>query len=158
MKTNSVRGHEIEIISEIGQGSLPFYPANDAPNSEQLSRCVKKRIIIGIESENVVAEMFADVKEVARAAAEIENAQWRRAIEPKVLRTLDVDVDPIDNVFEAIDLRRVRLVRTFVSQVFELQPIDVVQNLTLIDGMGRAAEMFPGAGKQIRRKELPDLA
>src|SRR5437899_8794727 len=53
-----------------------------------------------------MAEEFADVKEVTGAAAEIDNAHRRGAVEPKVLRTLDVDLDPINDVLETIDPRR----------------------------------------------------
>src|SRR6185436_15109948 len=103
VKANAVCGHEIERLVKIGQGSLVFDSADDARNIEQFDRCPKKRFVIGVESEHVVPEMFADVKKVTRAAAEIENTQRRRAVEPEVLRALDVDVDPINDVFEAID-------------------------------------------------------
>jgi hypothetical protein len=105
VKTNPVRRDQIEFPAEIGEGSLSFDPADDPRNLEQSSRGAEERLSIGIEAENVVAEKFADVKKVAGAAAKIENAQWRRAIEPKVSGALDVDLDPVNNVFETVDSR-----------------------------------------------------
>src|SRR5207248_3566519 len=97
--------------------------------------------------------MFADIKEVTGATAKIENAQRRRAIEPKVLGALDVDVDPISDVFEAIDLRRAGPIRVLLAQVLKFHPIDVVQNPALIDGMGGAAEMFERAREELFREK-----
>ena len=130
-----MRGHEIKFLVELGQGSLSLNPADDARNIEQLSRCPEKRLVVDVESENVVAEIFADVKEVAGPTAEIENVQRLRAVEPKVLGALDVDVDPINDVFEAIDLRGAGPIRILVAQAFELKPVDVIQQTALIDGM-----------------------
>src|SRR5256885_2440961 len=109
-----MRSDEIEFFTEVGQGNLPFDSADDPRNIEQRSRRAEERLVVGIESEHVVPEMFADVKEVTRAAAKIENAQRRRAIEPQVLGALDVDVDPISDVFKAIDLRRAGPIRILV--------------------------------------------
>ena len=131
---------------------MPFDPSDDARDVEQRSCCAKKRFAISIESQDVVAEIFADVKKVTCAAAKIENAQRRRAIEPKVLRALDVDVDPINDVFETIDPGRTRAIWILMAQIFELKPIDVVQNPALVDGMGGATEMFERAGERVGRK------
>src|SRR5438874_2172467 len=102
--------------------------------------------------------MFADVKEITGAAAKIEYPQRRRAIEPKVLGALDVDVDPISDVLETIDLRRPGPIRILVAQIFKLKPIDVVQNPALVDGMGSSAEMFERAREELFRKNFPKLA
>ena len=104
VKTNPVRGHEIERLMKIGQGSLAFDSADDARDVEQFNRGAEKRFVVGIEAEHMVAEMFANEKEVTRASAKIENAERRRAVEPQVLRPLDIDVDPISNVLESVDL------------------------------------------------------
>jgi len=150
--------YEIERLMKIGQGSLPFDPADHARNLEQLNCRPEERFVIGIESEHVVPEIFTNVKKVAGARAEIENTQQRRAIEPKILRPLDVDVDPIGDVFETINSRRARPIRVFLAQVFKLQPVDVVQNPTLVDGMGGTDEMFERAREQVSRKDFPKLA
>jgi hypothetical protein len=83
---------------------LSVDPADDALNFEQLSRCSEKWLVVGIEAKDAVAKMFADVEEISGATAKIENPQWRRTIEPEILRTFDVDLDPINNVLETIDL------------------------------------------------------
>src|SRR5205814_1259710 len=100
VKTNAVRGHEVERLMKIGQGSLSFDPSDHALHVQQFGRRAKKWFAIGVETENVVSETFADVKKVTGATAKIENAQGRRTVEPEVLRALDVDVDPINDVFE----------------------------------------------------------
>jgi len=158
VKTNPVCGHEIEFSPEIGQRSLPLDVTDNARHSEQLSRCAEKRFAACIEAENIMAEAFANVEKITRARAEIENAQRRRAIEPKVLRPLDIDFYPINDVFETIDLRRTRSIRIFVAQISKLHPIDIVQNAVFVDRMCQSAEMFPGAGEQVGRKEFPKLA
>ena len=99
-----MRGYKIELLMKIGEGSLSFNPANDARNIEQLSRRAKERFGIGVEPENVVAEKFTNIKKVTGAAAKVENAQGRRPIEPKILGAFDIDLDPVDDIFEAIDL------------------------------------------------------
>ena len=85
MKTNSVRGHQVELSSEIGQGSLSVDLADDARNIEQRRRRAEKRLAISIEAEDVVAEEFADVEKLSGAATKIDNAHRRRPIEPKIL-------------------------------------------------------------------------
>src|SRR5256885_15173280 len=40
---------------------------------------------------------------------------------------LHVDVDPINDVLEPIDLRRAGAKRIFVAQISKLQPIDIVE-------------------------------
>ena len=131
---------------------------DDSLNIEQFGDCAKKWIVVGVEAENVVAKMFADIKKVTGAAAEIENVQWRRSVEPEVLRPLDVDVDPISDVLETIDPRRGRTIRKLLAQAIELQPIDVIQYPTFVDGMRPAAEMFGRAGEKFARKNFLELA
>src|SRR5262249_45076651 len=152
VKTNPVGGHEIEFSAEIGQGSLSLDLTNDARNVEQLSRRTKKRFVVGIETEDVMAKKFADVAKVTGAATKIEDAQRRRAIEPKVLGALDIDLDPIDDVLETIDSRRAGPIRKLLAQSFELGAVELFQNAASVDGMGGTAEMFERAGEEIRRK------
>ena len=147
-----MRSYQIELPAEIGQGSPSFDPADHPRNIEERSRGAEKRLSIGIEAENVVAEKFANVKKVAGAAAKIEKAQWRRAIEPKILGALDVDLDPINNILETIDLGRAGAIWILMAQIFKLKPIDVVQNPTFVDGMDGATEMFERAGERVGRK------
>ena len=152
MKTNPMRGDEIEFAAEIGQGSLSFDPADDARNFEQGSRGAEKRLAVSIEAENLVAEKFADVEEVTGAGANIDNAHWRRAIQPKILRALDVNLDPIDDIFEPIDLGRARPIRKLVTKFFELCAIERFQDALFVDRVRQSAEMFERAGEEIGRK------
>ena len=50
-----------------------------------------------------MSEEFADVRKITRTATKIENPQWRRLVEPEILRALHIDADPVSSVFEAID-------------------------------------------------------
>ena len=105
--------------------------------------------MVGVEAEDVVAEQFADVEEVAGAAAKIDNVDWGRAVEPKVLGALDVDLDPINDILEPIDARRARPIRVLLAQFFELSAIERIENAALVDGMRPTAEMFGRAGEEI---------
>ena len=63
-----------------------------------------------------MAEEPAEIKKITRSAAKIENLEWRRAIEPKVLHALDVDTDPVCCVFVCVDLSRIRSVGILLPQ------------------------------------------
>src|ERR1700736_3826650 len=96
-----------------------------------------------------MAEKFADVKKVAGAAPEIENAHWRRTIEPKVLRAFDVDLNPVNDVFEAVDSRRARPIGILLAQLVELRAIERFQNSLFVDRVRQSTEMFERAGERI---------
>src|SRR4029077_7798764 len=110
-----MRGHEIELLSEIGQGGLALDAADRAPHPEQFRGGAEKRFTVCVESKGFVSEVFADVEKIAGTRAEIENAQWLRSVEPKVLGAFYVDVDPINDVFETIDLRRTGPIRVLMA-------------------------------------------
>ena len=74
VKTNPVGRYEIELLFEVGEGSLPFNPANHAWDAEKSRGCGKKRFAVGIESQNVVTKMLADVEKITGAGSKIENA------------------------------------------------------------------------------------
>ena len=150
-------GDEIKFLAEIRKRSLPLDTADHARHAEQFGGCAEQWFAIGVEPEDGMPEIFADVEKVACARAEIENPQRRRAVEPEVLRALDVDVDPINDVFEPIDLGRAWPIRVLVTQVSEFQPIDAIQDLALVDWMQQPAEMFGRAGKGIAGKQLLKL-
>jgi len=65
-----------------------------------------------------MTEHAAEVEKITGAAAEIENLQRRRAIEPKILHTLDVHVDPVRCVFVSIDLSGIGPVGITLAQPF----------------------------------------
>ncbi len=142
-----MRGHEIKLLSEIGQGSLPFDPADDAWNIEERSGCAEERLIVGVEPENLVAKKLADVEEITGAAAKIDNAHRRGAVEPKILRALNVDLDPINDILETVDPRRSRPIWILVAKFFELCTVEGVENAPLVDRMRPTTEMFERAGE-----------
>ena len=109
-------GDKIEFLAEIGQRCLWVDSRDDAANMEELSCTAEKRFVVGVEAESLVAEEAAEVKKITRAAAKIENVQWWRAIEPKVLHALDVDADPVGCVFVGVDLSGVRPIRITLAQ------------------------------------------
>ena len=151
-------GHEIERLMKIGEGSLAFDSPDNARNVEQFNCRAEERFPVVVESKDVMTEMFADIKEVSGARSQIENAQRRRAVEPEVLRALDVNVDPINDVFETIDLGRARPKWVFVPQFFELEPIDVIQHPAFVDRVAGPPEMFGRAREELFREKFAKLA
>ncbi len=82
----------------------------------------------------------------------IDNPDWWRAIDPKILGTLDIDLDPVNNIFEAVDPRRAWPIGILLPQLLELRAIQCFQNAPFVDGMRSATEMFERAGEEIGRK------
>ena len=116
MKTNPMPGNKIEFFCEIGQRNLRMNPRDCAADIQQFGDASEERLLISIEAEPFVTEELADVQEVSGAASEIKNAQWRSAIEPKILGAFHIDVDPIGGVFVCINLSRIRPVWTIFAQ------------------------------------------
>lgn len=107
VETNAVASYQIEFSSEIGQGRLGLDASDDTTNVEELGRAAEERFRICVESQPFVTEEPAEIEKIASAAAKIENLQWRRTIEPKVLRALNVHADPVHCVFVGVDFARV---------------------------------------------------
>jgi hypothetical protein len=103
MKTNPMPGNEIEFFSEVGQRNLRMNPRDHAVDVQERGCASEKRIVIGIKSHSLVSEVSTDVEKIAGAAAKIENAQWRGAIQPKILRAFHIDGDPVGRVFVPVD-------------------------------------------------------
>jgi len=152
VKTDAVRSHEIEFPPEIGEGRLSLDPTDNARNIEERSGGAEERLVVGIKAENLVAEEFANVEKITGAAAKIDNPDWWRAIEPKILGALDIDLDPVNNIFETVDPRRAWPIGILLPQFLELRAIQCFQNAPFVDGMGSATEMFERAGEEIGRK------
>ena len=127
-------------------------------HAEQPSRFAKERLLIDVDADAFVTELFADVQKISRAAAEIENAQRRAAIEPEILRAFDVDLEPVIDVGKSIDARRVRLLRITRAQIFPGFAIDPAQNVLFIDGMTPALRMIEKAFDCLSGKELLNFA
>lgn len=116
METNAVSSDEIEFFFKIGQGGFRIDPRDHAMDTEELSCAAKERVVVGVKTKSFVTEEPAEVKKITRAAAKIENLEWRRAIEPKVLHALDVDTNPVRCVFVSIDLSSIGSVRIALAQ------------------------------------------
>lgn len=99
-----------------------------------------------------MAKKFADVEKIAGAASKIDNAERECAIEPEVLCPFDVDVDPINDVLEAIDPRRAPPVRILFPQLLKLSPIERFENAGAVDWMRTSTEVFERAGEDFGRK------
>src|SRR5256884_9400880 len=110
--------HEIKFLSELRQGRLRIDPGDRVANIEEFGRAPEKRFVVWVEAESLVAEEPTEVEKIARAAAKIENIQWRAAVEPKILDALNIDTDPVVCVFVGVDLSRVGPVGIMLPQAF----------------------------------------
>ena len=116
MKTDPVAGDEIEFSCNVRQRCLRTDAANHAANTEELCRPAEERFLISIEAESFVPEELAEIEKITGAAAKIENVQRWRTVQPKVLHTLDVYVDPVSGIFIGIDLPCIGPVRITLAQ------------------------------------------
>jgi len=105
-----------------------------------------------------MTEVSTDVKKIAGAAAKIENAQRRGAIQPKVLGAFNIDPEPISRVFVTVDPSSVWPIRTAFAQFGKLRLIKRRQDSPCIYRMTPAADVLPKALKQFKGKKLLDLA
>ncbi len=110
--------HEIKFLSEFRQRRLRIDSGDGAANIEELSCAAEERFVVWVEAESLVAEEPTEVEKIARAAAKIENIQWRTAVEPKILDALNIDADPVVCVFVRVDLSRVGPVGITLPQPF----------------------------------------
>ena len=94
IERNEERGDEIELLSEIGQGSKRLDPPNDARHIEQLSELVKHRMLINIETDRVVSEAATEINEIASTRSKIEDAKARRKIQAQFAGALDIHANP----------------------------------------------------------------
>ena len=85
-------------------------------------------------------------------ATKIENAQRRRAIEPEILRTVDIDLDPVNHVLEPIDSRQAGAIRISFTQLFEPCTIETDKKSAGINRMPRAGDVFRKTSGQILGK------
>jgi len=92
-----------------------------------------------------MSEMLADIKEIPGTAAKIENAPRRSVIEPEILRAFHIDLNPVWDVGEPVDLRKVRPARITFAQFDYFRAIERCQNPAGADRMNRAADVFVNA-------------
>ena len=133
VKTNHVRGDEIEFFSEIGEGNEFLDAPNDAIHPEQGNRLIKHRHVVDIEADSVVPEQFADVEKISAARPDIEHAPAPADIKLEIANALQVGFDPGRKV-EILRRRIARIldVKTF-SYFFELLVIDRFDNRVCIE-------------------------
>lgn len=118
METDAVTGDEIESLSQIRERGSRSDPRNDAANAQKLCRAAPKCVFAGVDSKSFVAKETAEVEKITGATPQIENLKRRRAIEPEVLKMLNVDADPVRCVFVGVDFSRVGSVRSMFAQPF----------------------------------------
>jgi hypothetical protein len=95
---------------------LRLNPRNDAADAEMLGCAAKERFVVRVKAKSLVTEEPSEVEKITWATAKIENLEWRRAIEPKVLHALNVDADPVGCVFVGVDSSRIGAVRIVLAQ------------------------------------------
>src|SRR4029077_13394788 len=105
-----------------------------------------------------MSEILADIKEISATAAKIENALRRSAIEPEILRAFHIDLDPVWDVGEPIDLRKIRPTRIMLAEFGDFGAIDRCQNAAGADRMSRAAGMFVNALQSFGGEKLVNFA
>ena len=86
-----------------------------------------------------MTKLLANVEKISRPTAEIENAQWRVAIEPQILGALDIDLEPVVDVGKTIDARRVRPLRVTGAQIVPRFAIDAVRIFRTSTGWSRVS-------------------
>ena len=128
METDAMPRNEVELFTEIKQRRLRADSSYNAINAKKIGRATEERLVIGIESENFVSEQLAEIKEITRAAAKIENLEGRGAIEPEILDALHVDSNPVIGVFVGVDLSGVRSIRILLAQAEQLRSINRAEN------------------------------
>ena len=154
METDAVPGNEVEFFAEIRQRRLRADPSYDAINAEKIGCAAEERFVIRIESETFVSEQLAEVKEITRAAAKIENLERRRAIEPEILDALHVDSHPVIGVFIGVDLSGVGPIGILLAQSYQLRSINRAENASGTHWMRPATGVLPQAFRRIAGKEL----
>src|ERR1700736_4579160 len=112
---------------------------------------------MSIESDPIVSEVPYHVEEIAGTAAQIENAQGRRTVEPEILSAFDIDANPVVGIVEPVDPGRVRRVWIFFAQPGELFSIKRRENSIGIDRMHPTAGMFPHAVQRFAGKQFSKL-
>ena len=124
LEADAMRRYQIEFLFQIGQGDIRIDACDDAANIEQGEGVAEKLVVVQIQAQHFVSETFANVEEITGAAAEIENAQRRRTIEPEILRAFNIDPNPIGNIGKTIDLRIAGAIRIVRAQIRDCRGIE----------------------------------
>ena len=149
-----MRGDEIEFFAEIGQWNARMNSRDHAADIEQFGDASEQRVFVGIETESLVTEKAADVKEIPGATSEIQNAERWSAIELEILGALHVDANPVGCVFVRVNLSRIRSVGITFAQVCEFCAVKCRQDSPGTHRMNPTASVFPKALQPVASKEL----
>ena len=149
MKTNPVACDEIEFFAEIGQGNTRLDSPNNSRHVEVFRHRPEERIIVEIETQTAVSEELADIEKISGTGAEVENAQRRRTIEPEILGTTDIDVDPMCHILPGIGLASAGPARVVLGDSGDFSRINGGQNAFRIDWMSPAFGVFPKTRQRI---------
>lgn len=98
VETNKVRGDKVERAFERGQWPKRVDARDDARHAEQLGEFAIHVDLVEIEAKHFVTEIFADVKKVTGAAAEIEHAARGGEREVDRVRSTQIDLHPAAQV------------------------------------------------------------
>ena len=154
METDAMPGDEVEFFAQIRQRGLRADSSYDAINAEKIGRAAEERLVIGIESETFVSEQLAEIKEITRAAAKIQDLERRRAIEPEILEALHVNANPVIGVFVGVDLSGVGPIGILLAQSYQLRSINRAENSSRTYGMRPATGVLPQAFGCVAGKEF----
>jgi hypothetical protein len=158
VKTNAVRRNEIELFAKLRQRKARLNSRDDARNIEVLYHRPKEWIIPCIESDAAVAEEPADIKKITWPTAKIKNAYGSSAIEPKILRAPDVNVDPVRRIVPCVDSSRASAPGINLANSADLVSLDHGQDPASIDRMDRACDVLIKTREAVRREEFSDFS
>ena len=149
VKTNSMSCDEIEFLAQIGQGNTRIDSPNHSRHVEVFRHRPEEWIVVEVETETAVFEELANVEKISGAGTEVENAQWRRTIEPYILSAADVDIDPMCRILPGVGLARTKAARVLLGDPGDFSWINGRQNVFRIDWMTPACGMFPKTRQHI---------
>ena len=89
----------IKLLTELGQLLECCDPRNDPGDAEKFEQIAEKRELVDVEPHHGTTEAFQDEQKKSSAAAEIQHAHWRGAMEFQILHAFAIHPQP------AIDVR-----------------------------------------------------
>ena len=149
VKTNPMACDKIEFFTEIGQGNPRIDSPNNSRHVEVFRHCPEEWIIVEVETGAAVSKELADIEKISGTGAEVENAHRRRTIEPEILGTTDIDVDPMCHILPGVGLARAGPARVVLGDSGDFSRINSGQNAFRIDWMSPAIGVFPKTRQRI---------
>ena len=149
VKTNAMGRDEVEFFAEIGQGNASIDSPNNSRHVEVAGHCPEKWIIANVETETAVSKELTDIEKISGAGSEVENAQWRGAIEPEILGAADIDVDPMCRILPGVGLAGAEPARVMLGDPGDFNWINTRQNALGIDWMTPTNGVFPKTRQRV---------